>query len=209
MLCSRNNITIIYKLLNLLFIMKLRDAIESRDDVKRYDLKKPDWRKVVRAIDAARFGTSAGNHFTVRFILVTDEDVISKLADASQQSFISKAKMCVVVVSDPSSLIRSYEERGERYCRLQAGVAVQNFLLGLEEEKLVTSWVWYFEDSQVKSILSIPEKANVEGIFPIGNIPPKSVKKEKRTAKLDNVLFFGKYGEKKMVPHTKLSRDVF
>ncbi len=188
--------------------MKLRDAIKGRCDVKRFDSGKPDWRKVIRAIDAARFSTSAGNHFSVRFILVDDEKVIKKLAGASQQSFIGKAKTCVVVVSDPSSLIRSYEERGEKYCRLQAGAAVQNFLLALEEEKLVTSWVWYFEDSQVKDILEIPEGMEVEGIFPVGKMM-KTAKKEKRDVKLDNVLFFGKYGEKKMVPHAKLSRESF
>lgn len=186
--------------------MKLRDVIESRTDVKRFDLKVPDWRKVVRAIDAARFGSSAGNHFATRFILISDEDVISKLAESSQQSFIGKAKMAVVVVSDASSLIRSYGERGDRYCRLQAGVAIQNFLLALEEEKLVTSWVWYFVDEQVKNILGIPEGVKVEGIFPVGK-KTKVAGVKKRNIELDNVLFFGKYGEKKMVPMTKKSRD--
>ena len=188
--------------------MKLKDAIENRIDVKRFDLKKPDWRKIIRAIDVARFGTSAGNHFSVRFILVTDEDVIQKLADASQQSFIGKAKSVVVVASDPAGLVRSYGDRGVKYCRLQAGVAIQNFLLGLEEEKLVTSWVWYFEDEQVKRVLGIPEGVNVEGIFPVG-VQTKVAGKAKRNVKLENILFFGKYGEKKMVGHTKLSRDAY
>ena len=186
--------------------MKLRDAIEARTDVKRYDLGKPNWRKVVRAIDAARFGTSAGNHFATRFILVSDEDVIRKLGEASQQPFVGKAKMAVVVVSDPSSLIRSYDERGDKYCRLQAGVAIQNFLLALEEENLVTSWVWYFDDSYVKRILSIPDGVKVEGIFPVGG-RTKVAGQEKRSVKLDNILFFGKYGEKKMVGSVKHTRD--
>ena len=108
--------------------MKLRDAIKNRVDVKRFDLKKPNWRKVLRAIDAARFGTSAGNHFSTRFILVQDEKLIKKIVDACQQDFIGRSKCVVVAVSDPSSLVRSYDERGERYCRLQAGAANQNFL---------------------------------------------------------------------------------
>jgi nitroreductase len=186
--------------------MKLIDAIKNRVDVKRFDLKKPNWRKVLRAIDAARFGTSAGNHFSTRFILVQDEKLIKKIVDACQQDFIGRAKCVVVAVSDPSSLIRSYDERGERYCRLQAGAAIQNFLLALEEEKLVSSWVWYFVDEQIKNILSIPEKVNVEGVFPIG-ILPKAVRRVKREVKLDNVLFFDKYGERKMVGMTKHSRD--
>lgn len=186
--------------------MKLRDAIEKRIDVKRWDLKKPDWRGIVRAIDAARFGTSAGNHFATRFIFVDDEKVIEKLADASQQSFVGKAKVVVVVVSDPSGLIRSYGDRGDRYCKLQAGAAIENFLLALAEEKLVTSWVWYFVDGQVRRVLGIPDGVNVEGIFPIGR-ETKVAGVKKRVARLENVLFFGKYGERKMVGMTKKSRD--
>ena len=180
--------------------MKLRDAIESRTDVKRYDAKAPDWRKIVRAIDAARFGTNAGNHFATRFILIDDEEVIAELSGASQQVFVGKAKAVVVVVSDPSKLVRSYDDRGDKYCRLQAGVAIQNFLLALEAEKLMTSWVWYFADEQVKRLLSIPGGANVEGIFPIGNKSKIVSHEKKREVKLDNIMFFGKYGNKKMTP---------
>jgi len=186
--------------------MKVRDVIKKRVDVKRFDLKAPDWRKVVRAIEFARFGTSAGNQFATRFIVIDDERIIDKLTEASQQSFIGKAKSVVVVVSDPSSLVLSYKERGEKYCTLQAGAAIQNFLLGLEEEKLVTSWVWYFEDEQVKRILGIPDSVKVEGIFPIG-IKTKVAGAKKRSAKLENILFFGKWGEKKKSAHISVGRE--
>jgi nitroreductase len=186
--------------------MKLRDAIENRADVKRFDLKKPDWRKVVRAIDAARFASSAGNHFAARFILVDDEKIIDKLGESCQQNFIKGAKCVVVVVSDPSGLVRSYNERGESYCKLQAGAAIQNFLLALEDEGLVSSWVWYFDDDEVRRFLDVPDNANVEGVFPIGR-KTKIMGIKNRVAKLENVLFFGKYGEKKMRPKVKVSRD--
>lgn len=186
--------------------MKLRDAIENYNNIKRFDLKKPDWRAVVRAIDFARFAPAAGNYYSARFILVSDENVISKLAEASQQAFVGKAKTVVVVVSDTKGLVRAYGERGERYSRQHAGAAIENFLLGLEEEKLVTSWVWYFVDDQVRRILNIPEDVKVEGIFPVGKKTKIRVS-EKRSAKLDNVLFFGKYGEKKMTQYPKHSRD--
>lgn len=188
--------------------MKLRDAIEKRTDVKRYDLKKPDWRKIVRSIDAARFGTSAGSHFATRFILINDEDVIAELSGACQQVFVGKARACVVVVSDSSSLVRSYSERGDKYCRLQAGVAIQNFLLALEEEKLVTSWVWYFADEQIRRILDIPGNVNIEGIFPIGNKSKVISHERKREVKLNNIMFFEKYGKKSMNPGSALSLDV-
>ena len=187
--------------------MKLRDAIEKRTDVKRFDLKKPNWRGIVRAIDAARFAPSAGNHFAARFILVSDENVIEKLEAASQQSFIGKAKYVVVVISDNKELVRSYGERGKIYARQHTGAVIENFLLALEEEKLVTSWVWYFVDEQVRRVLGVPENMNVEGIFPVGK-KTKVAGKEKRNAKLENILYFEKFGNNKMVGMTKKSRKV-
>ncbi|NPE26547.1 nitroreductase family protein [Methanococcoides sp. SA1] len=186
--------------------MKLRDAVEKRADVKRFDLKKPDWRKVVRAIDMARFAPGVAGAFSARFILVDDEKVIGKLADASQQSFIGKAKMCVIVVSDDKSLVRSYDERGELYGRRHCGAVIQNFLLGLEENKLVTSWVWYFDDEQVRSALGIPGSVKVEGIFPVGKKTKIKEVKKRRVAKLDNILFFHKYGNKKMTGEVVVGR---
>jgi len=188
------------------FVMKLRDAVEKRADVSRFDMGDIDWRKVVRAVDFARFAPGVGGVFSARFIVVMDESVIGKLADASQQEFVRKAKCCVVVVSDDLSLVRSYDERGEVYARRHCGAAIENFLLGLEEEKLVSSWVWYFEDEQVRSALGIPDSVKVEGIFPIGK-RSKLRGKERRIASLDKVLYFGKYGNKKMVGMTKHSRD--
>ena len=186
--------------------MKLRDAIEKRQDIKRFDLKTPNWRAIIRAIDAARFAPTAGNQFSTRFILITDAVVIKKLSEASQQSFVGKAKSVVVVVSDNSALIRSYGERGEKYSSHHVGAAIENFLLALEEEKLVTSWVWYFVDEQVKNILEIPEKVVVEGIFPIGRLT-KITSGKKRSEKLDNILYFGKYGEREMTPSVVVGRN--
>lgn len=186
--------------------MNLKKAIENRCDCKRFDLKKVDWRKVVRAIDFARYTQGVGNHFGVRFIMVTDEGKISRLADACQQKFVGGANMVVVAVSDDKSMVRSYGDRASEYCRKHGGAVVQNFLLGLESEGLSTCWVLYFVDEQVKDVLGIPGGAAIEGIFPIGRMNKKA-RSEKRVRKLDNILFFEEWGNKKMEPTVKVGRD--
>lgn len=179
--------------------------IKKRKSVRRYMDKKPDWRKIIRAIDAARFAPSAGGQFALKFILVSDEKKISELAKASQQNYVGTAKAVVVAVSDDSKLVRSYGDRGVRYASSQAGAAIQNFLLVLTEQGLVTSWVGHFYDNQVKSALSIPDDMTVEAIFPIGK--ETKVKGSERRAKpdLDNVLYFDKWKNKTMTPKGKIS----
>ena len=189
--------------------MKLRDAIEGRRSVKRFHYKAADWRKVIRAIDAARFAPSAGNKFVMRFVLVSDEKKIAAIAAATQQDFVGSAKFVVVAVSDDSKLVQSYGDRGVRYAAQQAGAAIENFLLALTEEKLVTSWVGHFYEEQVRRTLDIPEGLSIEAVFPIGReSKSKAGVKVSRKMKLDNVLYFDKWGNKLMKPRVKLSREV-
>jgi len=169
--------------------------------------KKPDWRKIIRAIDAARFAPSAGGQFALKFILVSDEKKISELAKAAQQDYVGTAKYVVVAVSDDSKLVRSYGGKGVRYASQQAGAAIQNFLLVLTEFGLVTSWVGHFYEDQVKSALEISEDLHVEALFPIGK--ETKVKGSERRAKpdLENVIYFDKWKNKKMTPQEKVSFD--
>ena len=80
---------------------------------------------------------------------------------------------------------------------------MQNFLLKLTEAKLATCWVGHFVDDEIKDILDIPKDIHVEALFPIGYAFEKP--KEKRYIDLDAVLYFNKYGNKKMNDPPKLS----
>jgi nitroreductase len=183
--------------------MELDKAIQSRRSIRKFKDKKPDWRDIIECIDAARYAPMAGNNFTLKFILVDDKEKIKKIADAAQQPFISQAHYIVVVCSNPSRTLNSYGEKGKVFCRQQAGAAIQNFLLKIEEVGLSTCWVGYFVDSIVKKILKIKKDIDVEALFPIGY---EFEKKRTRKMKidLDNVLYFNSYGNKKMKNPKKL-----
>ena len=177
--------------------MQLKDAITSRKSVKHFSNKVPDWRKILRAIDYARFAPTAGKNFVNKFIIISDEDKIKILAEASQQEFVKDAKYIVIVTSDATTLTRSYDERGEYYTPQQSGAAIQNFLLGLTEQKLSTIWVGHFYEEQIKREFKIPDKMKVEAIFPIG-MERKINTKPKLKPDLDSMIYFEKWGKSKM-----------
>lgn len=183
--------------------MKLGDAVKTRKSVKRFLSKKVDWRRILRALDYARFAPMSGNLFSMKFILVRDGEKIEKLAEAAQQDFVKKAKYVVVVVSDDSKAERNFGERGKMYARQQAGAAIQNFLLGLREQKLATTWVGHFVDEQVKDLLEIPEEMTVEAMFPIGKEMDVS-SDEKNKLNLEDYLFFDEWSNKLFEPRTKI-----
>ena len=180
-----------------LYSMELDKAIQSRKSTRRFNDKKPDWRTIIECIDSARYAPMAGNNYTLKFILVDDGEKIRKISDACQQEFVSHVKYVLVVCSNPSRTINAYEKKGETFCRQQAGAAIQNVLLKIEEAGLATCWVGYFVEEQIKKELNIPEDTHIEAVLPIGYAYEKP---RTRHAKidLDRILFFNRYGTKKM-----------
>ena len=185
--------------------MKLDSSIEKRKSVRNFKDKKPDWRQIIEAIDFMRYSPKAGNNFALKVILVSDEKKIEKIAEAAQQDFIKQVKYVVVVCGDVDRLENLYPERGKKYLKQQVGAAIQNFLLTLEERKLSTCWIGHFTDEKIKHLLSIPDKMEVEAIFPIGYEKKVGKQKEKSNPELSSLLFFEKYGNKKMNSSRKLS----
>jgi len=182
--------------------MELDKAIQSRHSVRKFLDKKPDWRDIIEAIDSARYSPMAGNNHTVKFILVDNPEKIQKIADAAQQSFIAKAKYVVVVCSATSRTTSAYEKQGEIYLRQQAGAAIQNFLLKIQELGLATCWTGHLVEAQVKRTLKIPANVQVEAMFPIGYEFGKT--KKKRRTDIDSMLFFNEYKNKKMKKDKKI-----
>jgi nitroreductase len=181
--------------------MKVDDAIKSRKSVRKFANKKPDWRTVIDCIDYMRFAPTAGKNFTLKIILVSDKNKIEKIAKAAEQNFIATAHYVVVVYSDPTRLANLFGTRGKMYLKQQAGAAIENFLLAVEDKGLATCWVGHFDDNQIKLALKIPDKMELEAVFPIGFELGKARPKEKIA--LDKILFFDDFRTKKMKPPIK------
>jgi nitroreductase len=177
--------------------MDLKKAIHSRRSVRKFSKKKPDWRDIIEAIDSARYSPMTGGNCTLKFILVDDKAKILKIAESTQQDFVKTVDFLVVVCSKPSRTINAYGEKGEIYFRQQAGAAIENFLLSIQEKNLATCWVGHFVEGEVKRVLEIPDGVHVEALFPIGYEFSKP-KTRKEPIDLDKILYFNKYKNKKM-----------
>jgi len=176
--------------------MELDKAIKERHSARRFKSRKPDWRKIIEAIEAGTKAPLAGNIPTLKFILVSDKEKIAELAEAATQDFVATAHYVVIVCSDKTQCVRSYDERGEIYSRQQAGAAIENFLLKITELGLSTCWTGAFSDKTVKRILQIPEDIDVEALFPIGYEMEKT--KQRTKPNLDSCLFFDVWKNKYM-----------
>jgi nitroreductase len=184
--------------------MKLDKAIKSRKSTRNFSSKKPDWKDIIECIDSMRFAPMAGGNFSIKTIIVSDSQKILQLAEAAQQDFIKQVKYVAVVCSKKARTINAYEEKGKIYARQQAGAAIENFLLKIEEKELATCWIGHFVEEHIKRVLQIPEEIDVEALFPIGyEFEKKTIRRIK--IDLDKILFFEEYGQKRMKEPKKLN----
>jgi nitroreductase len=187
--------------------MDIHKLIRSRKSVKKFTNKKPDWRTILECVDAMRHAPKAGNNCTLKVVIVSDTNKIEKLSEAAQQPFFAQVHYMVVVCSDPTRLVKLYEKRGEFYNVQQSGAAIQNFLLKIEDVGLATCWVGHFLERKIQNILSIPKNIQVEAMFPIGyesKIKGKNTKPKNRI-ELEKIIYFDKYGKKRMKDMSKLN----
>ena len=186
--------------------MQLQEAIKSRKSVRKFLSKKADWRKIIRAIDLARYAPMAGNFQTIKFILVDEKDKIKELQEASQQEFVGQVDYVIVAVSDYEYLKKMYSDYAEIYGRQQAGAAIETLLLAIHDMGMASCWVGWFDHNEVRRVLRIPEDKIIEAILPVGFELKQNLKPVKK-ADLENTIFFNKYGNKFKEGKEKVSNE--
>lgn len=177
--------------------MDFEKLVKSRKSVHSFSDKKPDWRDIIECIDNARYIPTAGKNFILKFMLVQDKENIQKIANAAEQDFIAKAHYLIAVYSDNKRLkILFGDKKGEIYSRHEAGAAIQTILLSIQDHGLSGCWVGHFDKNEIKTILKIPEKMELEAIIPVGYEFKKTKPKER--IKMDNILYFDKHEKSQM-----------
>lgn len=169
--------------------MDLDTAIRNRKSVRSFTSKKPDWRDILHAIDAASEAPFAGNHNHLKFLIVENAETIKKISELAEQVWITESKVLIIVCSDDKTLEDLYGERGRVYSRQQAGAAIENLLLKITDLSLAACWVGSYSDEKVRNLLKIPKHIQIEAIVPIGyeslTSKPKPRKKD-----LENAIYW-------------------
>jgi nitroreductase len=176
--------------------MELREAITSRKSTKKFDGKPVNWKKVIQALDVARFAPMAGNINVTHFILVEDKEKIGKIAASTQQSFVGDAGMLIAVVTNREKLKKMFDANNKGFAEQQSGAIIQNVLLALTEKKIDNCWVGFFDDDEIKEVLKIPEGETIEAIIAVGTAS-KMTRQPAKKPDLENMVYFEKFGTKR------------
>jgi nitroreductase len=178
---------------------KLIDLIISRQSDRNYSNEPVTKEQLDRILEAGRMAPSACNSQLWKFIVVTDHDLIGKVADAAaarltgMNSFVGQAPLLLVVVREQANLSSKVGGTIKRkdYSLIDIGIASGNICLQSQAEGLGSCIVGWFDEGEVRKILGIPRSKRVELIITIGH--SLNQQKEKKRKPPEQTVSYNKY----------------
>ncbi len=161
--------------------MNILDIVRKRRSVRKYQATPVPEDALARVLEAARLAPSGKNLQPWKFIVVKDPAVKERLARASaNQSFIAEAPVVIVACGFPE---QCYAKMG-RYMKswpVDVAVAMEHLMLQAAEEDLGTCWIGAFEETEVKTILGVPEDVKVLALTPLGHPAEKPASRGRKS----------------------------
>jgi len=169
--------------------MDVLTAIHGRRSIRQYSSKPVEDEKLNKVLEAARLAPSANNCQLWKFVVVKDDEIRAKLAEAAgRQMFIKQAPVAIVACGlNPDRLMFC----GQPRYTVDLSIAVSFMILEAYEQGLGTCWIGHFDERKVKEVLGIPDNVRVVAITPLG-YPAESPAQRPRK-KLDEIVCYERY----------------
>ena len=146
--------------------MNVMDAILKRRSIRNYEDKPIEADKLARVLEAGRQAPSAANSQPWKILVVTDADTRKKLSVAARsQDFIAQAPAVIVGCAVKTDKVMSC---GQTAYPIDIAICMTTMSLAAVGEGLGTCWIGAFDETKVKTLLSIPDAVRVVELMPIG-----------------------------------------
>lgn len=175
------------------------DLIITRQSDRKYSDRPIENEKLERIIEAGRMAPSACNAQPWKFIVVTDHDLVLKVAEAASakllgmNSFVSQAPAILVIVREKPNWSSHVGAtiKNKDYSLIDIGIATENICLQAKAEGIGSCIIGWFDEKQLRKLLGIPASKRVELIITLGY--SLSEQREKRRKPAAETVSYNKY----------------
>lgn len=158
--------------------MNFKDFVNTRYSVRKYEDKKVEKETLEEILEVVRNAPSAANKQPWHFVVLTEDDIKSKICETYKLDWLKKAPVIIVACGDHSeSWIR---DDGKDHCDIDVSIAVDHLTLAAVEKGLGTCWVCAFDSKKVSEILELSDDLEPIALIPIGYPLDKDVRAKKR-----------------------------
>lgn len=170
--------------------MEALECIKTRRSVRRFTEEPVSDNIVKEIVEAAAYAPTWKNTQTIRYISISDKNVIDRIAAEGTMGFEHNATILgkahqIVLVTQVNGIC-GYEKdgsfttsKGDAWEMFDAGIATQTFCLAANDKGVGTVILGVFDDKIVGEIADIPEGQTVAAIVALGypkftpDMPPR------------------------------------
>lgn len=146
-------------------------TVRHRHSVRSYQADMPVEQEKLHAIlETACSAPSAGDIQPYRILVVTNDDKRQALSNAADsQAFIATAPVCLVFCAEPQRSADQFGERGQSLYAIQdTTIAAAYAQLAVVAAGMGSTWVGYFDESAVRSVLDIDNTLTPIAMLSVG-----------------------------------------
>jgi len=178
---------------------KMLDLIISRQSDRKYSDKAIEKEKLDRILEAGRMAPSACNAQPWKFIIVTENDLVKKIAEAASakllgmNAFVAQAPVQIIVVREKPNFSSKVGAtiKNKDYSLIDIGIATENICLQAKAEGIGSCIIGWFDESMLRKLLGIPRSKRVELIITLGY--SLSEQREKKRKPAEETVSYNKY----------------
>jgi len=165
--------------------MSFLDLAKERYSVRNFKEQEVEKEKILQVLEAARVAPSAVNYQPWHFIVITDQQLRSKVAETYPRPWFQSAPVVIVACGDHS---QSWKRKdGKDHYDIDVAIAVDHMTLAAADLGLGTCWVCAFDAQKCHEILGLPDHLEVVALLPMG-YPKEDSKPEKKRKSIEDIV---------------------
>ncbi|AWI05232.1 nitroreductase family protein [Clostridium drakei] len=171
------------------------DLINKRESCRNYEDKPVEKEKLIACIEACRIAPSACNGQPWKFIVVNNKELSFKVAKCLQNlvmnKFTDKCPAFIIILEEKSDIKARIGGtiKNQDYSSIDIGIATAHLCLAATELGLSTCIMGWFNEKELKTLLSIPKSKRVRLVVSIGYSADKKLRNKIRKS-IDEISLF-------------------
>lgn len=143
---------------------------KKRYSVRKYQDRPVEQEKIEKILEAGRVAPTACNNQPEKIYVVRDPEKLKALSAVCPCTFDAPLLFVIAYDIRRSAKGRLYE--GYQFGETDAAIVCTHMMLEATDLGLGTCWVGWFNNEEVKTVLSLPENIFVQALLPTGYAAP-------------------------------------
>lgn len=184
--------------------MDFKSLVLTRQSDRSYLDQQVETDKLARILECARVSPSACNAQPWHIIVVDDQELKNKIADATSEKilgmnhFTKQAPIHIVIVEEAANFTSNFGSWAKRkhFPLIDIGIIAGHICLAAANEGLGSCMIGWFDETKVKKLLNVSSSKRIQLIITLGYSAQQTRTKIRKP--IDKIVSYNGYGKSKL-----------